>query len=186
MWKPVPFANYPYEVSNLGRVRRFSIASESTRRHLPNRNYAPHIVGHSINNGYHYITFSYKHQPIRVSLHCLVLEVFVGPRPDGMYGCHNDGNRDNNAISNLRWDTPKSNQLDRIKHGNDQYGEHNGSAKLTNIQADEILKIRSTTGMPYYKIAEKFGVSRATIHLICTGKLRARINPYSKPCQPKR
>lgn len=52
-------------------------------------------------------------------VHCLVLEAFVGPRPPGMYGCHNDGNSKNNTLLNLRWDTPGSNMLDRVAHGRD-------------------------------------------------------------------
>lgn len=50
-------------------------------------------------------------------VHRLVLEAFVGPCPDGMEACHNDGNPLNNCLSNLRWDTHKNNQADRWRHG---------------------------------------------------------------------
>lgn len=46
-----------------------------------------------------------------------MLTAFVGPRPDGMVTCHNDGNPANNNLSNLRWDTQSNNQLDAVKHG---------------------------------------------------------------------
>src|SRR4051812_31439367 len=36
-------------------------------------------------------------------VHRLIMEAFVGPRPDGLQCCHGDGNPANNAISNLRW-----------------------------------------------------------------------------------
>lgn len=59
-------------------------------------------------------------RPWTVKSHLLVLEAFVGPRPGPGYdGCHDDGTRDNNHISNLRWDTKSANAQDRIKHGRD-------------------------------------------------------------------
>lgn len=51
------------------------------------------------------------------SVHPLVLEAFVGPRPPGMEACHADGNKTNNALSNLRWDTKRANELDAIRLG---------------------------------------------------------------------
>ena len=51
------------------------------------------------------------------SVHSLVLEAFVGPRPVGMDCCHNDGDPANNTLGNLRWDTPSSNVLDQVRHG---------------------------------------------------------------------
>jgi hypothetical protein len=51
------------------------------------------------------------------SVHRIVLETFLGPCPDGMEGCHGDGDPTNNAISNLRWDTGSSNMQDCIRHG---------------------------------------------------------------------
>ncbi|MGH8035083.1 MAG: HNH endonuclease signature motif containing protein, partial [Lysobacterales bacterium] len=52
-------------------------------------------------------------------VHRLVLEAFVGPCPDGMVGCHNDGDTRNNRLSNRRWDTPGSNNRDKQVHGTD-------------------------------------------------------------------
>lgn len=52
-----------------------------------------------------------------VRVHRLVLQAFRGPCPDGMVCCHFDGDPWNNAIENLRWDTPKENQLDSARHG---------------------------------------------------------------------
>lgn len=50
-------------------------------------------------------------------IHRLVLAAFVGAPPEGLIGCHNDGNKLNNHVSNLRWDTYSSNMLDAVKHG---------------------------------------------------------------------
>lgn len=48
-------------------------------------------------------------------VHRLVLEAFIGPRPAGMVCCHEDDNPGNNALANLRWDTPTANMHDYLR-----------------------------------------------------------------------
>lgn len=52
-----------------------------------------------------------------ISVHKLVLETFVGPRPEGMECRHLDGNKLNNRLENLCWGTPSENSYDRVRHG---------------------------------------------------------------------
>jgi hypothetical protein len=54
-----------------------------------------------------------------VHIHVLVLTTFVGPRPDGHEGCHNNGEPSDNRLVNLRWDTPCANQADKLVHQRD-------------------------------------------------------------------
>lgn len=54
-------------------------------------------------------------------VHILVLETFVGPRPEGMYACRNNGDALDNRLSNLRWDTPRENALDTVRHGMNRF-----------------------------------------------------------------
>lgn len=50
-------------------------------------------------------------------VHRLVLESFIGPAPSEEHdGCHGDGDRANNRLGNLRWDTKKANAADRVRH----------------------------------------------------------------------
>lgn len=51
------------------------------------------------------------------SVHQLVLEAFVGPRPEGMYGLHWDDDKNNNRLANLRWATPSENMMDQVRNG---------------------------------------------------------------------
>jgi hypothetical protein len=50
-------------------------------------------------------------------VHILVLTAFVGPRPDGMQGCHGPAGQADNRIANLRWDTPGENNRDQVSAG---------------------------------------------------------------------
>jgi hypothetical protein len=63
-------------------------------------------------------------------VHVLVLEAFVGPRPEGMEACH-DPNPDRtcNRLDNLRWDTPSANNHDKDAHGTSNKGENHYQAK---------------------------------------------------------
>lgn len=93
-------------------------------------------------------------------VHTAVLLAFVGPRPDGMEGCHNDGNPSNNTVENLRWDTPQSNQADRLRHGTDSRGSKHGCAKLIERQVIEIIESKEASK----SLARRYGVSLGTIY----------------------
>ncbi len=101
----------------------------------------------------------------QVRPHKLVLEAFVGKRPIGMECCHNDGNPQNNHLSNLRWDTAKNNHADKVRHGTTNRGENCGTAKLTGIQVDAI---RQDTRL-HRLIALDYGVRANTISRIKSG-----------------
>src|SRR6185312_7030300 len=87
--------------------------------------------------------------------HRLVLEAFVGPCPDGMECCHNDGNPANNRVENLRWDTTSANQLDREAHGTSNRGEQQGRSKLKDDYIPIIKKLYEV-GVLQSQIAEAF------------------------------
>jgi hypothetical protein len=112
--------------------------------------------------GYPMVTLFSDGKRIQRTVHSLVLECFVGPRPDGMEACHNDGTKDNNRLENLRWDTRSANQMDRHKHGTAACGENSPGAVLTNDDVRELRKL-SAIGVKHTDLAEMFGVSPGTI-----------------------
>lgn len=84
--------------------------------------------------------------------HTLVLEAFVCPRPAGMQACHNDGDKYNNYVGNLRWGTGVENMKDFIKHGKWKERERN------------IVSIaREKTGLSQENFSKKLNVGQMTI-----------------------
>ena len=96
----------------------------------------------------------------------LILETFVGPRPDGMEACHNNGDCTNDSRHNLRWDTSKNNKADMATHGTRLAGERHPKAKLTDRDVTVVLQ-RRREGESLRQIARRFGVTAQRIHQIC-------------------
>lgn len=104
-------------------------------------------------------------------IHRLVLETFVGKVPAGMEGCHNDGDSRNNCLKNLRWDTSKNNQADRINHGTVCCGEKQGGHKLNRFQVQRIRLMREISPrLSQAKIGKIFHVAQGTIKDILSRK----------------
>ena len=116
-WRPIPGFEGLYEVSDQGQVK-------SLDRERPNKGGGTaRIKGRLLKavtnkDGYKQVDL-YKNGKRRMScVHELVCLAFHGPKPEGMEVCHNDGNRANNRLENLRYDTRSANGYDRVKHGN--------------------------------------------------------------------
>lgn len=99
-------------------------------------------------------------------VHRLVLETFVGPCPEGMEGCHNDGDHTNNQLGNLRWDTHQENIQDRDRHNRTARGQRAGGAKLTEEQVLQIRAEHAASPSKYgltKRLASKYHVSPGII-----------------------
>jgi hypothetical protein len=105
-------------------------------------------------------------------VHRLVLEAFVGPCPEGMEACHNDGDTHNNRLANLRWDTAKANHADKLRHGTAQRGERGTAAKLTWEDVQRIRAARVHVGALARSrlLGAQHGVSPRTIQKIWYGR----------------
>lgn len=111
-WLPVPGFPY-YEVSNLGRVK--SKARTVVTKKGVSRNILECVLTACMNpqNTYMYVNlFKDKRQGIK-SVHRLVASAFI-PNPENKpLVDHIDQNRQNNAVSNLRWVTYAENGRNR-------------------------------------------------------------------------
>jgi hypothetical protein len=115
-WRPVVGYEGMYEVSDKGDVRSLNRTVQSRDgRMIP----IPGVMLTRVpdERGRLSVTLSRDGLGRPRRIHLLVLEAFVGPRPDGMKGCHNNGDHTNNHISNLRWDTQSNNVFDSVHHG---------------------------------------------------------------------
>ena len=123
VWRPIP--GWPwYEVSDKGNVcsvERTVLCSDGRlmrRKRLilkPGRN----------PKGYLFVNlYRAAKEKTPVTISRLVLEEFVGPRPDGTECRHLDGSQENNALTNLMWGTKLENADDKRRHGT-----HNNTRK---------------------------------------------------------
>lgn len=121
-------------------------------------------------NGYMRVNLWSKGICKTVFVHHLVLESFVGARPEGTIGLHwPDSNPKRNEASNLRWGTPADNYADSVVHGTCAKGSRHGAAKLSEADVRQILLLLSN-GMMSTAIAKLFNVSLSTISCIDLGK----------------
>ena len=107
-----------------------------------------------------------KKQSIKIAR--LVLFAFIGSCPDGFQCCHNDGNKMNSNLNNLRWDTRQANGLDSVKHGTcffaNNIGEKHPRSKLA---LKDVKKIRSLKNLYTIRILGKmFNTSHQNVSRI--------------------
>lgn len=147
-WRPI--SGFPnYEVSNTGLVR-----NAKTKRVL-----VPAKWGRDKKE----LTVQLGRGNSRKVAH-LVLETFIGPRPEGMIALHGPMGRDVNSSDNLSWGTIcQNNNEDRIRDGTAFLGEKSPSAKLNSQQ---VLEIRSRTDKTKVDLAAEYNVCVRTIYNI--------------------
>lgn len=120
-------------------------------------------------SGYQIVTLSKNGKGKCFTVHSLVALTFIGERPDGFQCCHNDGNVDNNSVSNLRYDTPKGNNADKMNHGTNR-----SHSKLSECDVRNIRK-RLSEGVKQRDVADEFGVSKSLIWAINTKRVWANV-----------
>lgn len=143
-----------YEVSNEGRVRSKKCVLKPQK--------------HS--GGYQIVSLYIKGKQNIRFVHSLVLTAFVGERPDGYQACHGNGIKTDNRVSNLRWDTPSENQIDRDLQGTGFFGKQR---KLTRLTSEKVLEIREkliANAGNKTKTANQLGLSRTTVADIANGR----------------
>jgi hypothetical protein len=162
-WLPVE--GWPgYDVSDWGRVRSWLATGYARRGGAFRYTDTPKLIAGQINKlGYDTVALRrVDGSSRRMTVHSLVLEAFVCPRPPGMDGCHTNGVRHDNRLANLRWDTRSANVMDAVRHGT------HGSLILTEAQVVEIWN-SLIIGDSMAALARKFGVSVGAVAAIKRG-----------------
>jgi hypothetical protein len=152
-WRDIEGFDGLYQVSSLGSVRSFRRSPDGA------------ILKPGNTHGYMFVCL-YKAPGAKDQRYVahLVADAFLGPKPDGMQVCHNDGDTKNNRLKNLRYDTPKKNSGDKVLHGTLLMGERAYQSRLTAEQVHEIR--RAATLEDYSEIAARYGISYRTVQSI--------------------
>lgn len=177
-WRPVSGFAGLYQVSSLGQVRRdpacgFEYLLQAKVPDEPRR----------------YAAISFRNNGFRKRryVHHVVAEAFLPPRPSPEHELrHLDGDRANNAASNLAWGTRQDNANDRAAHGRTAVGERhgmfgkrlsgeaNGFAKLSDAAARQVHEM-AVAGESQRSIATAVGVSQKTVWRVLSGNGWAHI-----------
>lgn len=114
-WRDIPGYEGHYQVSNLGRVRSLDRLINTKQGPRLKRGLMRKPKNHSC--GYLELPLKLDGKQEMFTIHRLVMLAFVGPRPDGLDICHNNGDKKDNRLSNLRYDTRSANNLEAVAHG---------------------------------------------------------------------
>lgn len=113
------------------------------------------------------VHLGHNKEKFTVLVHRFVLETFIGPCPEGMEGCHNNGIASDNRLENLRWDTHENNNKDRITHGTYAAGEKHHAAKVPVFLVDMLQKKQITP----IEASKQYGFNYGNLWKIARGEI---------------
>jgi hypothetical protein len=106
-------------------------------------------------SGYFVVTLHRGSEQKVELVHRLVLLTFCGVPPEGAQARHLDGNRSNNALSNLQWGTVQENAYDRERH-------NTVWRKFSTIDVERARDIKRA-GNSHRTIANWLGMSKSVV-----------------------
>lgn len=166
-WRSIRGYTGMYEVSNMGRVR--SLDRVVVRSDGQPRKYKGRILKQNPDtSGYPMVNLHKNNSGKSWKVHALVMQAFGSKKPSPRHQCcHNDGDQSNNILSNLRWDTPKNNCLDKQIHGTQNQGSKHARAVLTEGDVKEIIRLLPTVRDS--ELSKLFCVNQSSIRHIRLG-----------------
>jgi hypothetical protein len=157
-WRPIPGVPQ-YMVSDLGQIRH--VDSRRIRKPRPSyRGYA--LMSYRINGAY-----------TCESVHTMVAEAFLGPKPRGAFCCFLDGDKTNIRASNLAYMTASQAQRHKRALGKCATGLRNGGAYIPDSTVLKIRALAASGAASQRELAKRFRVSQAQISNIVLFKQRA-------------
>jgi hypothetical protein len=163
-WQDIPGYEGIYQISDLGRVKslsRVDCNGRPIRERIRKAKPRPYPAVTLLKDG--------VSETRRV--HRMVLEAFVGPRPDGTECRHLNGEKLDNRLVNLAWGTPEENTADTVKHGARVVGERTYNAKL---REDDVREIRRSR-LPLKELTAIYGISQAQASRVRNGSRWAHV-----------
>jgi hypothetical protein len=150
-WRAIPNFEGYYEASSLGNIRNIAARRRTSVGHILKSHVNPCV-------GRRAVRLKVNGKGKTYSVHGLVAEAFLGPRPKGLDVNHIDGNALNNRASNLEYLTRKENIRHAVRIGLWFNGEKHWKTTMT---AEKVLELRrlAVAGESYKAIAAVFGLT---------------------------
>lgn len=159
----VAFLDGHYEVSERGEVRR-----AKPHRGVP----AGRVIKQYLDgDGYQRVGLWLYGERKTMAVHRIVADAFLPPSAYRLEVNHLDGNKTNNAWTNLERSTRDENMFHASRAGLLARGERHGNAKLTDADVDAI-RARRSDGESGVSIARAFGTSPSTVCRIFRNQTR--------------
>lgn len=105
-------------------------------------------------------------------VHKLVLNAFVGKRPDGFLCRHLNGNQRDNRLENLCWGTPSENVRDSMRHGTAVCLHHCENAIAAKLRLCDVKNIRKLykEGHSQKELASAYSITQRHVSDIVNGR----------------
>lgn len=152
-WTPAVGWEEKYEVHPDGRVR-----NKRTGRILK-----PMRTGSKRASGQHSKVRFSTNPRIDMSVPALILEAFVGPRPEGCVVMHLNADTSDNRLCNLKWGTAKENAMMMASQG------RGGGQRVLPALRQTIIDMRES-GIQGKDVAALFGISEQRVCDIYKGR----------------
>jgi len=167
VWKWIEGYEGEYQISNLGRVESVARIDRGGNR-IKGRILKPILKSND------YVQVNLQIGKCRYNSHLiqrLVLDAFASHlREEGYQASHLNGNRSDNRLSNLKWESPYDNTQRKKEHGTQHRGEQIRSSKLTSENVLEIRRLRDKKNYSLKRMAKMFDVTISCISSITTRK----------------
>lgn len=174
-WRSVQGSGGTYEVSSLGRIRSLTrMVVDTTGRRQVKRGTVLKPRCHS--GGYRVVNVLDDGKFKTKFVHSIVADAFIGSRPEGHDVNHIDGDKSNNAASNMEYATRKENMDHAWNLGLvDNRGECNGQARYTEDQIRKCFEL-VRSGKTQREASELSGVSVGMVQQVWTGNRWKHLN----------
>lgn len=166
IWKPILGYEGIYEVSNMGRVRSLDRLCIGRGQRLESHK-GRILCQTTLANGYKSVALrdkTHTRKSKRRTVHSLVAEAFLGPRPSKHDVMHLDGDRQNNIADNLRYGTRSENLRQTYEYG--------GKTSAGLLTREQVLTARQqlAAGRATREIAQDLGVRVQVIQSLASGR----------------
>ena len=165
-WRDIIDYEGLYQVSNLGEVKSL----EKLRGIVIKKEHLLSLMERR--DGYCQVTLTKNGKSVKKLVHVLVAQAFIPNYENKKTVNHIDGNKQNNTVNNLEWNTQRENIIHAYENGLKARGTQRKDSKLSAIQVKEILD----NYIPYDRkfgtraLAHKYNVNKTTIWRIVNNK----------------